>query len=80
MKLVDIASYKASINSKRLKLQKLKETNRETQKLKENSLQKNYEGINEIFYYHSLLFLLRTILTKLISRHYDNLLIGHYGI
>ena len=43
-------------------------------------LQDGYEKVNKVLYYQELPFVPEIIQKKLISRHYDNLLAGFFGI
>lgn len=63
----------------RLKLHKLQETDSKTQELKQQKAD-GYKKIDEILHHWSLPFVSKAIWTKLISRHYDNLLADHIGI
>ena len=69
--------YSASIDSMRLRLQKLEETNSEAQELRQKD---GYQEINRVLYYQGLPFVSKAIRMELISRHHDNLLAGHLGI
>ena len=63
----------------RLRLQELQEVNSEAQELKQQKVN-GYKKIDEIFHYECLLFIPKAIQTELISRHYNNLLNGFFGI
>ena len=71
--------YKASIDSMRLRLQKLQEADSKVQKLRQQKTN-GYEKINNILHYQSLLFVPKAIWTELISRYYNNPLTGHFAI
>ena len=79
MQLTNEGLYTARISSMRLRLQQLWEIDFETQKLKQKE-QKDYKKINRVLYYQDLLFLPNVIWIKLINRHHNNSLIGHFGI
>lgn len=70
--------YRASIDSMRLGLQELQETDLVAQKLRQQS--EGYKEINEIFYYQDISFKLKAMTTWIISRYYDNLLAGDFDI
>ena len=61
----------------RLKLQELQETDSEVQELRSKEEYKEVEGV---LYHQDLLFMPEAIWTKLISRHHDDPLAGHFGI
>ena len=63
----------------RLRLQELQETNLEAQELRQQKAD-GYEKIDEILHHQGLPFVPKAIWTKLISRHHDNPLVGHFGI
>ena len=77
LELANKGPYKASIGSMRLRLQKLQETDSKAQELRTKD---GYQDINGVIYHQGLPFVLKAIQTKLISRHHDNLLAGHFGI
>ena len=65
----------------RLRLQELQGKDKQTRKLRVKQLVKDsWEGIDGMFYYHGLSFVPEIIWIKLISRHHNNLLVGHFGI
>ena len=71
----------ASIGGMNLRLTELQELNKKAQKLMATEeLQKGWININRMLHYQGLLFLPKIIQTELISRHYDNLLAGHFNI
>ena len=63
----------------RLRLQELQETDLEVQELRQQS-QKRYEEVDELFYHQILPFVPKAIQMELISRYYDNLSAGNFGI
>ena len=63
----------------RLKLQELHKAPSKVQELKQQKAN-GYKKIDDIFHYQSLLFIPKAILTKMISRHYNNPLVGYFGI
>ena len=65
----------------RLKLAELQEANSKAQRIKKEKLSnENWQKIDRVLYHHGLLFILKAICTKLISRHYNNALAGHFKI
>ena len=78
-KLGNERSYKASIDSIKLKLQELEKANIEVQCLKQQKLN-GYKKNNRIFHYHNLLFVIKAIYIEFISRHHNALLVGHFDI
>ena len=77
--LADERPYKASIGSMRLRLQELQETDSEAQELRQQKAN-GYEKIDDIPHHQGLPFVPKAIQTELVSRHHDNLLVGHFGI
>ena len=61
----------------RLKLQKLQETNFEAQELR---CKKGYKEVERVLYHQGLPFVPKPSQTKLICRHHDDPLAGHFGI
>ena len=72
-------SYKASIGSMRLRLQKLQDADSKAQELRQQKAN-GYEKTNEILRHQGLSFVLNAISTELISRHHNNPLASHFGI
>ena len=64
----------------KIRLPKLQNNNKKSEKLKSERLPEGWEDIKEMFYYKSLLYIPKIICSKIISRHYDNPLISHFGI
>ena len=71
--------YKASISGIRLRLAKLQESNNKAQKTWVEGID-GYKNVNRVLHYQELPFISKIIPTKLISRHHDNSLAGHFGI
>ena len=69
--------YKTSIGNIRLRLLELQETNFKVQELK---MKNGYHDIDRVLHYQGLLFMLKAILIKLISRHHNDPLAGHFEI
>lgn len=67
--------YKASIGGIRFRLQKLQEEDIGDQKIRS----KNKEEINRMLHHQSLSYIPELIKIKLISKHYNDLLDGHFG-
>ena len=64
----------------KIKLFKLKDDNKKAKKLRSKGLLESWKDIKKVFYYQSFLYILKVICSKLISRHYNNLLAGHFNI
>lgn len=71
-------SYKASISSVRLKLQKLQETYPKAQKLKKQL--EDYKEIDKVFHHQGLPFVPKSTRTKITSHYYNNLLVNYFTI
>lgn len=78
-KLADKHLYKISIGRMRLRLLKLQESNVTIWKIKTKGLDW-YEEVDRVLHYKELPFVLKFILTLLISRHRDNFLADYFGI
>ena len=64
-----------------LRLQELQEINSEAQELRQQGLQDGlYQDINKMLHDQGLSFVLKAIQIKLISRHHNNPLAGHFSI
>ena len=61
----------------RLKLQELQETDSKAQELRSKE---GYEKVEGVLHHQDLPFVPKAIQTKLITRHHDNPLAGHFGI
>ena len=57
----------------------MQEVNREVQELKQQKVD-GYEKIDKIFHHQGLSFVPKAIWTELISRHYNDFLVGHFSI
>ena len=77
LELANEGFYQATIGSMKLRLQQLQETDSEAQELQSKEGYKEVEGV---LYHQGLLFVPKTLWTKLISRHYNDPLAGHFGI
>ena len=67
----------------RLRLAKLQESNAEAQKIRAEELKKGlgkYVDFDGMLHHQGLPFVPEIIRTKLISRHHDDSLAGHFGI
>ena len=79
--LADENPYKASIGGMRLRLSELQESDQEAQELKsKEQLPDGWEDIDRVLHHQELLFVPEVIRTKLISRHHNDPLAGHFGI
>ena len=64
----------------RLKLVELQAEDGQARKIRAEKLGRNWDDSNEILHHQGLLYVLKIIRTELISRHYDDLLAGHFSI
>ncbi len=64
----------------KMRLFELQDNNKETRKLRVEKLPEGWKDIKEVFHYRSFPYILKIICSKLICRHYDNLLLGHFRI
>ena len=78
-KLIDEAPYLAFIGNIRLRLQELQETDYEAQELRQQG-RECYKNVNGILHYQGPPFVPKVIWIELISSHYNNSLLGYYGI
>lgn len=63
-----------------MRLFKLQDDNKKAKKLRSKVLSKDWKDIKEIFYYQVFSYILKVICLELISRHHNDLYIGHIGI
>lgn len=61
-------------------LPQLQEIDKEVRKLRLKRLPEGWEDIEEIIDYQGFSYVSKVIFSKLISRYYDNLLAGYFGI
>ena len=64
----------------RLKLEELQAEDDQARKIKVEKLDGNWKDSNKILYHQGLSYVFEIIKTKLISRHHDNPLAGHFSI
>ncbi len=64
----------------RIRLLELQDDNKEAKKLRLEGLSEGCEDMEDVLYYQGLPYVPKVICFKLISRHHDNSLIGHFGI
>ena len=70
-----------SISSMRFRLAELQGDDPKAKKIKKKQLgSKNWQEINRKLYYQGLFFVPKAICTKLISRHNNKTLAGHFEI
>ncbi len=69
-----------SIGAIKMKLPKLQDDDKETKKLRLKRLQEDWKNILEVLHYQDLLYIPKVICSELISRYYNNPLIGRFGI
>ena len=72
--------YAANISGMKLRLQELQEENNHARKFRAKQLIKDQQVINNVLHHQGLSYIPEIIWTELISRHYNNLLAGHFGI
>ena len=77
LELANRGLYQASSGSMGFSLQELQETDSQAQKLRSKE---GYEEVEGVLHHQGLLFVPGAIQTKLISRHYNDPLAGHYSI
>ena len=63
-----------------MRLKELLDKNKHVRKLRAEQLVKDWHDINGVLHYQGLPYVPEIIKTKLISRHHDNPLVGHFGI
>ena len=79
VELVTKGLYKASICGIMLRLEEIQEEDSEAQKIRTEKYE-SWEEIDRVLYHQSLHYVPELIKTEQISRHYDDLLAGHFGI
>ena len=73
-------SYQASMRGMGLRLVELQVEDNQVQKIRAEKLGENWEDSDEFLYHQGLSYIPEIIRTELISRHHDDLLVGHFGI
>ena len=63
-----------------MKLLKLQDDDKKAKKLRSKGLPESWEDIDQVLYYLGFPYVLKVIYSELINRHYNNLLLGHFGI
>ncbi len=79
-KLADKVPYTMSIGGMRIRLPELQDDDKEAMKLRLEGLPKSWEDIEQLLYYQGLPYVPKVIRSELISRHYNDILAGHFGI
>ena len=79
-KLADEHLYRASIRGMSLKLPELQESDKEVQCIRTAEPQDEYKEIDGVLHYQRLSFVPEVIQTKIINRHHNNPLAGHFGV
>ena len=64
----------------KMRLFKLQDNDKKAKKLRLEKLPKDWEDIEQVFYYQDLPYVQKVSYLELISRYYDNLLTGHFDI
>ena len=72
--------YQANIEGIRLRLVKLQVEDSQVHKIEAEKLGRNWQDFNKILYHQGLSYISEIIKTELISRYYNDLLVGHFGI
>ncbi len=63
-----------------MKLPELQNDDKQAKKLRSKGLLEGWKDIEELLYYQGLLYVLKLIRLKLISRHYNDPLASHFNI
>ncbi len=63
-----------------MRLLKLQDNDKKVRKLRVEELLEGWEEIEEMLHYQSLLYIVKIIYFKLISRHHNDLLVGYFNI
>ena len=79
-KLANKSPYTASIGGIRIRLPELQDDDKEVKMLRSKRLPEGWEDIEQVLHFQGLPYVPKVIRLKLISRHYNNLLTGHFGI
>ena len=80
-KLTSKEPYQASIGSMRFRLQEHQDEDDQARKVRtKQSGNANWQDVKGILYHQGLLYILEIIRMKLISKHHDNPLAGHFRI
>ena len=72
--------YRVSIGAMRLRLPELKDNDKEAIALRAGGLSEGWEDVEGVLQYQGLPYVLEIIRSEVISRHHDDLLVGHFGI
>ncbi len=79
-KLTDEGHYTASIGDMKMRLPELQDNDKEAMKLRSKRLSEGWEDIEQVLHYQGLPYVPKVIRSKLISRHHNDSLAGHFGI
>ncbi len=79
-KLVDKGPYILSIGGMRMRLSELQDDDKNAKKLSSEGLPEGWENIEQVLYYQGLPYIPKVICSKLISRHHNDPLAGHFDI
>ena len=63
-----------------MRLPKLQDDDKEVKKLRSERLLEGWEDTEQVLYYQGLSYVSKVICSELISKQYNNLLAGHFGI
>ena len=78
--LADEQPYWASIGGMRLRLPELQAEDQVAREIKEKGLKEGWEEIDRVLHRKGRPYLLEIIRTKIISRHHNDPLAGHFGV
>ncbi len=74
------AHQQASIGGLKLRLPEQQAEDQEARKIREQGLKEGWEEIEEVLPHQGLPYMSEIVRTKLISRHHNDPLAGHFGI
>ena len=72
--------YRVSIDAMRLRLPELQDNDKEAIALRAGGLPEGWEDVEGVLQYQGLPYIPEIIRSEVISRHHDDLLVGHFGI
>ncbi len=72
--------YTTSIEGMRIRLLELQDDNKNAMKLRSEELVEGWEDIKQVLHCQDLLYVPKVIRSKLITRHHDDPLVGHFSI
>ncbi len=63
-----------------MRLLELQDNDKEVMNLRSKRLSEGWEDIKQVLYYQGLPYIPKIIRSKLMSKHHDDPLVGHFGI